>query len=338
MIRTNREDLLHKLEQISPGLSPREIVEQSSCVVFKQGHMFSFNEEIACSIPSGLPEKIEGAIQGPPLLGQLRKWTEEIVELDFKKEEVVISGKGRKTGIRWSKDILLPMDIVEKPNKWAKLHDDFQDAVSMVEACASKDESTFNRTCIHITPTHMEAFDNYHLTRYTVDTPIKSPILVRRDSIKHIITREVIKVSETETWLHFKGSSGLVFSCLKFSEAYEDLSGIIQMKGTKVVLPKSLAEDVARAELFTQENQDSNLVVVEIIPDKMRIKGTGASGWFQSVKKLKYSGKPRKFMIPPALLIELLKRHTECEIDNDRIKVDGGRFVYVASLDSASKD
>lgn len=337
MIRVNREDLLHKLEQIAPGLSPREIVEQSSCVIFKQGRLFSFNEEIACSIPSDLPDKIEGAVQGPPLIAQLRKWNEEIIELDFKEEEVLITGKNRKAGIRWAKDIILPMDLVEKPSKWAKLDDDFADAVAMVEACASKDESVFNQTCVHITPNYMEAFDNYHLTRYTIKTPITAPLLVRRDSIKHILTRDVSKISETETWLHFKGRSGLNFSCLKFMESFENLDSIIKMKGTKLSLPKSLAEDVARAELFTQENQDSNLVTVEIISGKMRIRGTGASGWFQSVKKLKYTGKPRKFMVPPALLIELLKRHTECEIDNDKIKVDGGRFVYIASLDSAEE-
>lgn len=333
MIQVNREEFLHKLEQISPGLSPKEIVEQSSCVIFKDEQLHSFNEEIACSIPSSLPKEINGAVQAQPLIAQLRKWNEEVVELKFTKSELQIKGKGRQAGIRMSSEILLPLEVVEKPTKWHKLHEDFVDGIGMVESCASTDENYFNRTCVHITPKFMEAFDNYQLTRYEVETPLKQGLLVRRDAIKHVQTRDLTSISESGVWLHFKGSSGLRFSCQKYDEDYEDLSAAINMKGSKIVLPKTLAEEMARAEVCTAENQDSNLVKVEIIPGKMRIRGDGASSWFTAVKKLKYDGKPRKFMIAPSLMIELLKRHTECLITDDKIKVDGGRFVYVASLD-----
>ena len=46
----DRAKLLAALELVSPGLSPREILEQSSCVVFRGGRIATFNDEVACSV------------------------------------------------------------------------------------------------------------------------------------------------------------------------------------------------------------------------------------------------------------------------------------------------
>lgn len=44
-----------------------------------------------------------------------------------------------------------------------------------------------------------------------------------------------------------------------------------------------------------------------------------------------------KFRIAPKLLIELTKRHNECEISRDRLLVNGGKFRYVTCLGEADE-
>jgi hypothetical protein len=69
MNRINREEFLRNLESVEPGLSPREILEQSSCFIFQKGWIKTFNDEVACKIKS--PLKLEGAVQAAPLLAIL---------------------------------------------------------------------------------------------------------------------------------------------------------------------------------------------------------------------------------------------------------------------------
>lgn len=333
MSRINREELLQQLEAVQPGLSPREIVEQSSCFVFKDGLVMTYNDEISCSHSTNL--KIEGAVQAAPLLSLLRKMIEEEIDVQINKEtgELQIVGKRRHADLRMDKEILLPTETVERPTKWKKLPEEFPDAINIVQQCAGKDESNFNLTCVHIHPEWLEASDNYQITRYKIATPVKKPTLVRRDSIKHIVSLGMTEISETETWMHFRNPDGLVLSCRRFAEQFPDLSPFLKVKGQPATLPKGLVEATERAEIFSSENVDNDQVLVILKAGKLTIKGEGASGRYTEKRSIKYSGTNLSFRISPKLLIELTKRYNECQISEDRIKVDGGgKFVYVTCL------
>lgn len=339
MPTVNREQLLNELESIRPGLSPKDIIEQSSCYVFKDGKVMTYNDEIACTLDSCLDE-IEGAVIAEPLISVLRKIPAETVdiEVDEKTSSLLIKAKKRKSGIRMEQMILLPIDNVEKPKKWVTLPDEFSDAVDIVSQCAGHDETEFVLTCIHIHPDHIEACDNYQLSRYTMKTGIKKASLVRASSIKHIIDLGMIEFSESDTWVHFRNAGGLVLSCRRQLEDYMSLDKLLVCEGSLTVIPKGLSVAVECADIFSSENADNNQVTVDLSPKnggQLRITGEGASGWYKEVKKLKYTGPAMKFKIAPKLLAEIGKRHNECVISIDRLKVDGGKFVYVSCLGKA---
>lgn len=334
MLTVNREELLHQLESVQPGLSTREIIEQSSCFVFKGGNIITYNDEIACTVTS--PVKMTGAVQSGPLLAILRKLVEETVELEEAEGELIIHGKKRKAGIRREAEIMLPVDKVEAPTKWKPIHEDFLEGINLVQHCASKDESQFSLTCIHLHPDHIEACDNFQATRIKLPTGVKASTLVRRDSIKHIITMGMTDFCESETWIHFKNPAGLVLSCRRYIETYPDLKGILNFEGHPITLPKGLGEAADKASIFSAESSDDNQVSVELKPGKLRIKGTGASGWFQEVKSLKYEGPVLTFLVAPQLLMELTKKHTDAEITDGRLRVNGGKWRYVTCLSKAA--
>ncbi len=331
-MHVNREKLLNCLEAVQPGLSTREIVEQSSCFIFEDGRVMSYNDEIACSIETGI--KLEGAIQAVPLMGILRKLQEETLKLTAGKDQLLIEGKRKKAGIRMEVEILLPIDKVERPKKWRKLPDDFCDAIKIVEQCAGTDESNFFLTCVHIHPKFVEACDNHQVSRYKVKTGVKKETLVRRDSIKHVVSFDMTEFSETESWMHFRNPAGLVLSCRRYAEEYSDVSKFLKVKGEPITLPKGLADAADKAEVFSSENTEveDNQVLVDLRPGKLRITGRGVSGWYTENRKLKYNGPALSFQIAPKLLIELTQRHNECEISSTALKVDGGKFVYVTCL------
>ena len=96
MITLNRADFLDKLESVLPGISTREIIEQSSCFVFKDKTVMTFNDEISCSQKSCLP--FEGSVQALPLISILRKLQEEELDISLgdSKEELIIKGKNKR--------------------------------------------------------------------------------------------------------------------------------------------------------------------------------------------------------------------------------------------------
>ena len=302
MLRVKRELFLQRLNEVAPGLSPKEVVEQTRCLVFQDGQIKTFNEEICCRTTSDLPKDFTGAVQAAPLRVILQKLPEDEIILEQREGLLVVKGKGKETGIRMEKEILLPVAAVETPKKWQTLNTDFTDAVSIVQECAGKDESKFIWTCVHIHPKWMEACDNFQLTRYTLDTGVEKPILVRRDAIKYVPGFDLSEIAETDSWLHFRGRNGLMLSCRRYEDEYQDLSPILKFKGEKAVLPKALIEAAERANVFSEENTDNNQIMVELRPGKLRIRGEGSTGYHLEIKRLKYAGPPMKFMVSPKLL------------------------------------
>lgn len=342
-MRVNRQDFLQQLEAVSPGLSPKGLLEQSECFVFKDGEVVTYNEEISCRHPTNL-KKFEGAVQAGPLLSILHKLDDDELEIQTDGEgdqtELILTGRKRSTGIRMDAGIFLPIHLVEQPKRkeWGELHPDFGEAVQLVHYCASTDASSYNLSCVHITPKYVEATDNYHIMRYKLKTGFEDSTLIRGKTIKHLTNLGMNKYNLTETWAHFSNPNGLVFSCRRSVEHYKDGSDILKQEGEAMNLPKGLIDALDRCQVFSAEIADDDQVLVELRPGKMRVKGVGNTGWHRELKKLKYAGDELSFRIPPGLFKDLCKKYNDCQVTADMLKVSGGKFTYVTSLGEANPE
>jgi hypothetical protein len=333
MLRVNREDFLRQIGSVLPGLSTREIIEQSSCFVFQDGNVMTYNDEIACTQACDL--KVTGAVQAMPLINILRKLVEEEIDIEVTKKSFVIKGKRKRATISMESKILLPVDDVEKPRKWKDLPDDFADAIHIVQQCAGKDESRFDFTCIHLHPDRIEACDGSQAALYEIDMPLSKPTLVRKESLKYIVSLDMTKFSRSKNWIHFKNSSGLVLSCRRWiysASNFPNVRELLKVKGSKTVLPKGLAEAISKAKVFSTESTEEDQVIIELTKNKLKITGQGVSGRYVEYKKIKYTGKDLKFAIAPDLLADLVNRHNECRISSDKLKVVTGKYSYVTAL------
>lgn len=336
-MRVKREALLQELESVQPGLSQRDIVEQSSCFVFQNGQVLTFNDEIACAHKTCLT-KLTGAVRAGPLMSMLRKLGEDELDVDPYEGELILRGKGRKFGVTMENEILLKIHAVEPPGEFKKLPEDFSEAITLVHQCAHNDQTKGKITCVHIHPKWMEALDNDQLIRYKLKTGVPFPLLIRKDSVKHVPALGMTEMAVGETWCHFRNSSGLVLSCRRYLDDFPDINTYLDVAGVATTLPKGLGEATDKAEVFSAENQDNNQVLVELRPGKLRVMGQGVSGWYSEVKQLKYTGEALSFLIAPKLLMEIIKRHNDVEIAPERLKVDGGKFIYVTCLGVAGEE
>ncbi len=328
-----RKDFLQNLLMVSPGLSKKEVLQQSGCIVFRKGRMYTLSQEIACSLPSGLAPEVECAVRAENLIELLKRLPEDELELTHEVKTLNIKGKGRKAKITLEAEILLPIDEVELPKKdsWQPLHENFAEAVDLVQRCTRKKDN-FTFESIHICSTYMEAGDDIRriAMRYTVPTFIEKECLVRGETIKCIVQLGMTKGTETDSWLHFHNPIGLRLSIRKFSmEPYPSMDQLLAIRGKRVVFPKGLQEAAERAGLFTE---DGDAVKISVSDDKLVIEGKNVTGEYREGSKLKYKGDPISFYIPAKLIQEIAKDHSECEITSCSLRAEGSQFVYCSSL------
>ena len=167
---------------------------------------------------------------------------------------------------------------------------------------------------------------------------MKKDFLVRKESIKHIAGLGMTEFSETEQWVHFCNPAGLVLSSRRWIEDYEELDSLFEVQGSPITLPGGLSEAVGRAEVFSAETIEDNSVSISLKKGKLKLRGQGASGWYEEVKNVKYEGDPISFIMSPKLLLEITKRTKECVVSQSKLKVDAGKFQYVACLGSTEDE
>ena len=329
-VTINREELLSQLDVISPGLAPRDIVEQSSCVVFKGGRIMTFNDELACQMSTNLP--LEGAIHAGTLLETLRKMKQDVLEVEIKDNEIVIEAKRTKVGIAREANILLPIDTVDSPSDWSPLPDVFGDAVEMVLPCCGKDEHKFALTCVHLTSKGIDGTDNFQYARYKMKLPIETEVLIRAATMKHVVPMGMNEVSLSESWIHFRNSRGLVMSCRRWTEEWKDYSSVTGIEGSDIHLPRSIGSAAELANIFSSQNADNNQIEISLLPRKLKLSARGTSGWVRKLIKVNYNGPEMTFRIDAILLKKITQTHSACVISEKCLKVSTGKFTYVTVL------
>ena len=330
MPKIEREQLLKELESVTPGLSVREIIEQSSCFVFRKGKVCTFNDEIACWMESALT--ITGAVQANTLLNLLRKLPEDTIDISIDHDKLVVKGKRRRARVILESEVTLPIDSIRQPKSWKTLPADFLEGLSLVQDCVGKDETNFVLTCVHIHPDKLEASDNDRVAKFKTKTDLDKPTLIRKDSIKHIVSLGMTEFGETKNWMHFRNVNGLVISCRRYSEDFPDTDPAFKIKGKKMSLPKGLEGAAERASVFTTDNAEDDDILISLSTGKATIVGTGANGDFREVKKVEYAGPELTFMISPNQLIALTKKHNDAIVSQEKLKCKSGKFEFVAAL------
>lgn len=334
-MRIKRDELLRQLSAVAPGLSSKEVIEQSNSFVFRDGRVYTFNDEVACSVDCCL--KLDGAVPADPLVGLLRKLGEDELDVECTPSsdgyaELVVKGNRRKAGIRMGTEITLPLEGIEQPGKWSKLPAGWTDAVTVAQQCVSRDESQFILTCVHLHPEWVEGCDNYQLVRYPMKTGLSSSTLVRGAALRGILSVDATEWSLTDTWLHFRGPSGLVLSSRRYADTYPNCGSFLQVDGADTPLPKGLDGVVERASVFSNNSDDPYPIKVEIRTGKLRLTGRGPNGWYNETRDLpEYKGESLSFVVTPKLLLEIIKRADRCTVAPGRIAVKTENWQYVSS-------
>lgn len=345
----NKDSFLSILQSVQSGLSQREKeIEQSSCLAFVDGFVMTFNDEISCRAKSNLPKSFRGAVQAKPLIEILKRIPDKEIELDTTDSLLIIKGIRKKTELRMEQEIVLSLDMVEKPTEWKQLPEGFDGVLEIVPSCALKDknDTRFDLSCVHFTKDFIEASDCVQVARYNMKLDISKEFLIKKESIKAIENLGMTEYAETDSWFHFRNESELIISVRRYMEEFPNLDDIIDTAGDAVEFPLGLAEAAKSAAVFSKENHDDDKILLELKSNKCRITGRGISGKHSSWVELKYNGGFISFLISPKILEAISSKYRSVEICSKQrgdgvvksLKVHTDKFDYLSCLSSASDD
>lgn len=333
----DRLAFLRALNEVKPGLSVRDILEQSASFAFIKGRVVTFNDEVMCTAKSGLPEEFTGVVRAKMLLAQIQKAEEETLTVTDDGQELVFKGKRWRCGLARDPQVLLDLKKVTMPKKedWFPVAPDFCEAVQLVETCAGKDQQMFVLTCVHIHPNWVEASDNQQLARFKCKTGVKESVLVRRDSLRPIPQYDMTRMAVHDNWIHFRAANSTTISMARFVDKYYDLTALLTGEGVPVSLPKSLSDLAERAKVVSDETEEDR-VKVTLTAERVKVSARCDGAWYEAGQAAKYSGPKFSFLVSPKMLASLVDKYPDCTVDTSefRIRASGGKFKYAACLEA----
>lgn len=331
-----REELIKQLVSVIPGVSGQDILEQSSCFVFLDGRVITFNGDVACWNTCCL-KKFRGVVQAKILLEILKARPEETLNLSVEDKKLIIRGNGsnnRISRITMESEITLPFKEVREPKEWNALPPDFLEAIESVHRCCGNDQDHLE-TFIHITSKCVEAVGEHQVGHFRTELLLEKDVVVHKDSIKHIVPLGMTEYGLTRKWMHFRNAGGVVLSCLRWpgEEDYPNTAKVLSTpKGKRFDLPRSLYKAILRASIFSKENPEDTDIQISLKANKIRCKGMGTLGEHLESHKVQYNGPDILFTISPALLSDLCHRHNEAWITSNTLTVKTGKFTFVTAL------
>lgn len=335
-MKIDKEKLKGALEIVKPGLSAKEMVEQSTSFAFKGGRVYTYNDEISISHPiENL--NIEGAIQAEELYKFLTKVKTKEIDLDVTENEIILKSGHSKSGFLLKKEIKLPIEDEELASKktWKTLSKDFLHFLKFAGMNCSNDMSNPMLTCIHVNSLgFIESTDNYRVTHCkNIEVPVKT-FLIPTTSANVVISLQPTKISDGKGWVHFKTENETMISCRTFEEAFVDTSPILQKAkgGLKIVFPEKLNEILERAIIFTDKQTIANNIDITINGKKLLIESRLETSWFEESTSIEYKGDEIKFSIAPYLLKDILKQTNICTLSEKLLRFRKDDWVYISTL------
>lgn len=325
-MKINTTELRNALAIVKPGLSNKEILEQTTSFAFLEGRVVTYNDEISISHPFKCD--FEGAIKAEELYGLLTKINKDEVELRVEEAQLLISSGRMKAGLKLESEINLPLKDIPVKMQTLPNPEQFIKHLAFAMRTCSNDTSTPKLTCVSIGKDGVIiGADNYRLIYCKGDAmPFDSFLLPASNAV------EVVKLSPTyisleKGWVHFKNKSGTVISCRRLDDEY--MSSTLIEKALKIdnpitiQFPDKIQEMLDRIRQFAKRERSVDEVVdIEIQEGKIYFNATAemTGSWIQDKAAIEIEG-DLAFSVNPSLLHDILEVTLTAKLSKDRTKI-----------------
>jgi DNA polymerase III sliding clamp (beta) subunit (PCNA family) len=339
-MKIKRDELIEILDVVRPGLSKKDIIEQTDSFAFMDGCIVTYNDEISVRHPiEGLD--IKGVVKAHEFYNILKKINKDEVDLTIKGSEIIVSAGRAKAGINLQTDIKLPLEELGEGDEWHDIDGkELLNALEFVMFSCSRDMSKPVLTCVHVREDGIvESSDNFRITQYAMEQEMPVPnFLIPHNSVKALMQYDVEQIQHGQGWVHFKCEGGSIFSCRIFEDKFPAIDNYLDVEGIKVRLPKKLQEILDKASVFSKRDHFlDEFVIITMKNNRFIVRAEASVGWFEESANMKYNKEPFSFSVNPTFLSSIYSRLTKCIVGTNCMKFSGDRWNHVVVLMSGEE-
>ena len=331
-MKVERKELLDLIKALEPGLSSTEMIEQSSCLIFTEGEIVSYNDEVSVSTVCPY-EGFDFVVNGKSLISLLTKLKDKKLDFEVKKSELIIKGKNTRASLTTQAEILVPLESIQIPEKWKKIPKGFLEGLQLCSFCVGSSSNKPVLKTIHIDTDYVEASDGLRATRSVLvkNTTMKN-LLIPSNSVANLAKYEPTKYAVVEGWIHFQNKEDVIYSCRVFEGEYPDTSNLYKLKGKEIVLPDNLDMALDIASIFSGgADQSDGSVDIKLSKNKMIVKSQDITGKFERAVKIK-NIEEAHFRVNLNFFLQSVKKFEKMIIGERTIVLKGDGFEHVLAL------
>ena len=327
--------LIKILSEVVPGLAAKEMIEQSTCFIFQDSKVTTYNDMISVSAPLDI-KGVVGAVPAQQLYNLLGKVVEKEIDLIGQDDHLLVKGKSFKAKIKMNIDIVLPVLTLNEDISWHILPDKFINAVKFCLFSVSKDMTRTVLTALHIKDNIVESCDNVRLTQWDLNKKLfESSVLLPFSSAVALIKYNPVDAGISDGWIHFRMKDNIVFSCRVYEGVFPNVNFILDIEDKQeIVFPANTSDILDRASVLAESDLTGDKVVqIEIQENEMKVTGVGPMGEIEEKVRVRTQGH-YKFESNPLFLQEILSHLRTAEVakDGSKLKFIGDNFVHVLAL------
>lgn len=335
-MKTSKEKLQKAIDTVSIGLATKEMIEQSTSYIFKNGMVQTYNDEISVQYPVEI--EIEGAVKAQEFRQLLAKVKGDEIDIEVEENQLLLSAGRTKAGLQLQAEITLPVDEVRLGKKWYTLPEDFIQAIKFTMASASKDMSRGVLVCVHVSERMVTASDAYRIAQYEMACAIGcDEFLIPAHVCSKIVGYDIEKINIHEGWASFKTKDGAIISCRTYQERFVNVSQLLQVEGEEFSFPTQLKDMLERVDVFSKRDYilDEH-VDVTIGKGCISLRAESPSGWIE--EKAGIDTKVEcEFAIIPYLLRDICDKKHIAVLDSTKLLFSADNWKYLTVLRSQPK-
>jgi DNA polymerase III sliding clamp (beta) subunit (PCNA family) len=342
-MEVNREDLLDVLNLVRPGLSQKEIVEQSNHFIFNKDEILAYNDELLISYPFDI--ELQCTVDASLFLKLISRMNSETVSIELKKDRLEVWNAKTSAHIPIVKESEIFEYITKVTNgladaDWHRLSQDFIDGLRLCAFSAETDRVLGTLTCVRVEGEDIMSGSKIRVSWYKMDKKVDEDFYIEAALIQELYKYEDISsYTLSKAWAHFKSESGVTFSArrvipldlLPFREPFEGFP-----TGVRIKIPADLRSSIETVNIVNEgETGADKLVMLVIDNDKITCKAETTKGAiFEEVSfgKPVELDKTIQLTIRPDFLIDVLEKATYMYFSDRMILFKRQAFQHAACL------
>lgn len=329
------EDLVNAAEKIQLALSDGKMTSNAGLIMFSNGLMLSYGDEISTSVPVAGLGKVKAAVHGTEFSQLIKKVKDKNITLKVVKDRLsVTSGKMKANfnmvDVNWEE---IP-EVGTGEGTWVSLPERFTDDLRFCVFSAATHQSFGSLTCLNVCSDRIISSDNFRITEKMLSSeiPIDNPVLIPRSAAAFLSRIKLVDFKVGKSEISYRDSGGVIFTHGIIGEEYPDVSPHLEIEGSEIKFPVNLRDALGHAEVVADEEM-TKTISVNVSKGIFVVKGEGSHAEVEEeVDAPDYKDEGFSFIASPEHLLQILAITQDAIISDGSILFSGKGFRHLVAL------